>query len=117
MKIKGSNDDFIKRVKEELDATEENLDSGIKSRLSRIRYQVLESQKESHWFQKWFLKPKMVFASIVILILAGVLLIKSPTSVNVDFEDVDLLTSTDQLELYEDMDFYVWLELEGVDAG
>ncbi len=117
MKTNDSKDKFIKRIKEELDGAEDNLDPGIKSRLSRMRYQVLESQKETHWFPNRILNPKVVFASFVILILASVLLIKSPTSVNLDFEDVDLLISTEQPEFYEDLDFYVWLELEGIDAG
>jgi hypothetical protein len=32
-------------------------------------------------------------------------------------EDVDLLATTDVLELYEDLEFYAWLAEENVEAG
>ena len=53
----------------------------------------------------------MLKRSLLIPVFAVMVLIKTPTTMqSVPVDDLELISSSDSLELYEDLEFYEWLE-------
>lgn len=109
---------FLKRVKKTLDEGTNNLDSETQSRLTQIRHLALES-KSSRSFPEWMYQPPVQWASVACTLLLAFLYFGEPATTQIDLrlEDIDLLTSTDVLDLYEEYEFYAWLAEENLDAG
>jgi hypothetical protein len=109
---------FSKQIKKTLDDGSHRLDSETQSRLTQIRYKALES-KLNRRFPEWIYQPLTQYASVACALLLIVLFFGEPGKVQVDpsLADIDLLTSTDVLELYEELEFYAWLAEENMDAG
>lgn len=102
---------FTKRL---LDDSAENLDGGLQSRLTQARFRALEQKSTTSWLREWIPKPIPAFAAAAGLALALVFTLNGPTQnqSGSTLEDLELLATTDQLELYEDMEFYAWLAEE-----
>jgi hypothetical protein len=110
-------DRFFKQVKKTLDLGTDHLNAETQSRLTQIRYKALES-KSSRWFPEWMYQPTAQWTSVACTLLLIVLYFAEPDKFQEpSWEDVDLLASTDVLELYEELEFYAWLAEENVDAG
>lgn len=109
-------DRFLKQIKKTLDEGTDHLDAEIQSRLTQIRYKALES-KSSRWLPEWMYQPSAQWASVTGALLLIVLYFGEPGITQPGLEDIDLLTSVDGLELYEELEFYAWLAEENVDAG
>ena len=105
---------FLKQLKKTLD--EDQLDAKIQSRITQIRYKALES-KSNRLFPEWMYQPAAQWASVACALLLIVLYFGEPGETQSGLEDIDLLASTDGLELYEELEFYAWLAEENVDAG
>lgn len=106
---------LIEQVRAALDDGVANLDGATRSRLAQARAQALQ-RRPSHW--RWWLPAGgAVFASV----LAAALWLGQPASPPGNgfaaVADFELLTASDALELYEQLDFYQWLEEEGLHAG
>jgi len=111
---------FINNIKQTLNSSAEHLDADISRRLRLARANALESYKEKHSF--W--KPAGSFALASMLLVAiGVWQFGSNEHSNtVDgmaqvVEDLELIASSDSLHLYQNLDFYQWLEVIEGDAG
>ena len=107
---------FINNIKQALDSSAEHLDADISRRLRLARANALE--KLSFW------KPAGSFALASMLLMAiGVWQFGSNEhSKSVDgmaqvVEDLELIASSDSLHLYQNLDFYQWLEVIEGDAG
>lgn len=105
---------FINNIKQTLDSSAEQLDADILRRLRIARANALDSHKERHSF--W--KPAGSFALASMLLVAlGVWQFGSNESVNTidgmaqGMEDLELIASSDSLHLYQDLEFYQWLEV------
>jgi|GEM_PF-308953 len=103
---------FLKEVRLSLDASVNNLDDEVCSRLAKSRCKALES-RGAHMHQgiRWF---KLAFAGLALLVLiwlAGVLLFpeKNAIMAGVTIEDLEIATSGENPDFYRDMDFYLWL--------
>ena len=109
---------FLKQIKKTLDKGSSRLDPGIQSRLTQIRFKAMES-KSKGWFPEWMYQPATKWASAACVLLLVVFYFGEPnkTHVGPGLEDIDLLTSTDVLELYEELEFYAWLAEENMGAG
>ena len=101
---------FVARVKHQLDQSAAELDPSVLARLRRARYEALHSQHKS---VPW-LWPISGLATVCTALLVAMLWWDSPpepmlniTAQNV--EDVEVLIAADQLDLYEDLEFYGWL--------
>jgi hypothetical protein len=106
---------LIAEVRAALDEGGANVDAATRARLAQARARALEPRRR-HW--RWWLPAGgAVFASL----LAAVLWLGQPAPVpgnGLDsVTDFELLTANDDLELFEQMDFYRWLEEEGMHAG
>jgi hypothetical protein len=108
-------DPLIGRIRSALDEGAANLDGATRSRLAQARARALEP-RHSHW-RLWLPAGGAVFASV----LAAVLWLGQPAPLPGNgfngVADLELLTSNDGLELYQELDFYRWLEEEDVHAG
>ena len=112
MNEKKREEEFIEEVRRTLDESTEALDTGTTARLSRARKQALEGQGERAARSRgWYRSPLAGLAAASVLVIVGALYFSSigGFSANGSVEDVELLASTEELTLLEELDFYTWL--------
>lgn len=106
---------LLSAAKHTLEASVENLDQETIDRLAAIRLQALASadrNRKLSWLSASWLKPAGGFVTAAVLI-ASVMLwssnsVDGPAPLAV-LEDIKLLTDSEELEFYQDLDFYQWL--------
>ena len=104
------NDPFLQKVKEQLDNSVEHIDGETLSRLKQARAKALTAKVS----RPWFAQPVcggMATASVAIVVAVMWLDGGSPQIAS-GIEDIDLLTSAESIELYEEYEFYQWLDDE-----
>lgn len=115
--------EFIEKARLSLEQRLERTPAHISSRLRAARHQVLDShsrRKQPLWL------PAMTTAALVAAIGVGVWFgypaqktTPAPELVAETVQrasDFEMLARGDDLELYEDLDFYLWLEQQEPDA-
>lgn len=113
------NDDrsFTNKIRQMLDNSTEELDTDISRRLRLARYRALENYEEKHSY--W--KPAGGFALASMLLVAiGVWQFGGHERGNgmaQAMDDLELIASSDSLQLYEDLEFYQWLDVIQDNAG
>lgn len=107
-----------------------DLPAGVEQRLNRIRGEALSRMREnaaspspfavfSNWLQDVFGDNLSLSASMIgtaCLVVTVATLFNSPSDQLDDFgldDELALVASADDLELYENLDFYLWLEENG----
>lgn len=116
-------DPLTARVREHLDASLEVLDQSTLNRLAQARQAALagaqmDGPEKAVWFDfpelelsNW-LMPVGALASIGVMLLAlGVLVNSSPTLTPTTTLDIELLSSSEQLDTYDNLEFYRWLAI------
>lgn len=121
------NDDFEKKLKtlsqHTFDKQTNALDDNILKRLKASRQQAIDSMpptKQSNSdsndiFPSWLssVSTATAFASVALIISSLWLQTDIKTqSLATPLDDIELLSSTDELEFYENLDFYIWVEDE-----
>jgi hypothetical protein len=111
--MQDANDDgeFLTSIQSDLDQAVEALDPEIRFELRRIRARALAGGRRKP--APRFLIPVgfAVTAGLVALVLT--FLPGQPTLEDNAAEDIDLiLYSQDEMDLYEDLEFYEWLEAD-----
>ena len=113
-------DDFIKQVKSSLDEDTEALDAETLSRLNRSRQAALQQlDKKTSWFRM----PTWIPATgglATVLLLSTILLFKAEEIAVVTDDSVvemEIIAAQDSLELYEQLDFYMWMAEEESSAS
>ena len=114
-------DPMIEKITEELKAGNDALDGHVLSRLNQARQEAL-AQKPQPWWQKWFTPGYMLPAGTVAAgVFAALLFLQQgPPPANEDLvpvDDFEVIMAEESLELYEELEFYVWLETEQANAG
>jgi len=116
-------DEFVEYSRQLLDSSLEELDDSILSRLRQSRQlainaalQASTSNKGNTFeFPSW-LAPASTGAAFATIILSITLFWTQPLSQKIhsnDFmEDINLLSQSEELELYQNLEFYLWLEDE-----
>lgn len=106
---------LIAQVRAALDDGVANLDAVTRSRLAQARAKAQRPQR--HRWYWWLPLGGAALASL----FAGLLWLGQPTMLpghGTDSPmDVELLTASEDLELYQELDFYHWLEEENRHAG
>ncbi len=105
-------DRFEEKLRSLLDHTAEDLDDRTRRRLEAIRAQALEDpQKPARLFFKplrWMTVGALATASVVFGMFFW--LNTSPGDLPVTHaEDVEIITSRDHIDLFQNLDFYEWL--------
>lgn len=124
-------DPLTTRVRQHLDASLEALDQTTLDRLAQARQAALAKARSDgadkpSWSASWsalwseiteldlsnWLLPAAALASIGVMLLAlGVLVNSSSTHFPSTTLDIELLSSSEQLDTYDNLDFYRWLAL------
>jgi len=96
-------------VKQVLDTGADELDSATLARLRQVRKEAL--QQSPVLGVRWWMPMSALGASAAAILLATWLTTTIAPQAHVDgIEDIELLASADNTDLYEQMDFYEWLE-------
>ena len=111
---------FLEKAKAALDAGEDNLDAEILSRLRRARKRALQQgERKRYSWVHWFRFPVAGYATALAAVLVAMFYLSRTPSVEPykNLEDVEILASSETLDLYADLDFYAWLAKEKEHAG
>jgi len=102
--------EWLESIRLHLEQGVDQIDEATGSKLSQIRRQALD-KKTSKKFTAYFL-PAAAIASAC-LVLALLIYIPeqgSNQNQNEMIDDLDLITTSESLDLFEDLEFYEWLE-------
>ena len=104
---------FQATVKTRLDEGMEQLDEGTLRGLRQARMQALEAAVQPSRWQAW--APGMAVASVAVIVATLWLAVPEPQMLPTPgFEELELLVDSQDLEFYQDMDFYYWLAIDEV---
>ena len=110
------------QARQVLDESAQNLDAATLSRLNRARQRAL-GQAGARKLQPWFLPAGLASACAVLIAVAVVwhtpAHLASPAMADANVgtfaSDLDMMSSDDGIEFYEDLDFYAWLDAQEKD--
>jgi hypothetical protein len=113
---KQSEQQFLNNISDELDRSCDGLDGYTQSRLNSIRHAALEHGRKSPI--RTLLSPfgGLVTACVLVLVVGMLYQGQPETPIQIapdsisPMEDLDILTSAESLELFENLEFYQWLE-------
>jgi hypothetical protein len=92
------------------DALDEPLDKDIRQRLAVAREQTLQQKKVPMWRARAL--PAMAFAVVcaiaLVLLNQPTIQLEAPDSV----EAFEIISSPDELEMYQDLEFYAWMAVQ-----
>ncbi len=101
---------LIDGIKAGLDRSVQQLDAVTLARLKAARLTALDSGRQQ---PRWFIRHRLIMATAMsTLLVVSVWLIQKPEKDSMPLDDLPLLTATEDFELYRDLEFYQWLELE-----
>jgi len=115
----GKEQAFLDRVKSELDSSCEQMNIQTRSRLEKIRQEVLDTALVEQQARNInVLYPAAAFVTASVLVFMLIFFDTSQTESTADFllsdlapEDIEILVTDDDLEFYEEIDFYQWLSM------
>jgi hypothetical protein len=111
-KLDTANDRFAERSSQALDRSLEEMDGATLSRLNQIRQAALSDTAASR-LSGWL--PAGAAATACMLVLAVNFSLREsvdPITIESPLGDLDLLSSNEDLEMLEELEFYAWLETE-----
>ena len=116
--LQGTEEAFLGQVRQELDRSCDRLDGHTLSRLNSIRHAAVEHGKRQQRFPgRAMLAPFGGLATACVLVVVVSLFYQQPESSGqalpdnrTAIEDLDILTSAESLEFFENLEFYQWLE-------
>jgi len=106
-------DKLARSIKQTLDDSVESLDGNTLSSIRQIRDQAIDKaiDKVAGKHSNWPIIMSGALATACVTVFAVMVLLKSPASNQaIPLDDIDLISSSESLELYEDLEFYEWLE-------
>ena len=115
---------WIGQAKTLLDQSAQELDAATLSRLNRVRQAAL-GQARPRAAQRWFLPAGLASACVLLLAVAAWHLYAPPggmapalpltAAASSNGGDIDLVSGDDSLELYQNLEFYAWLDAQDQD--
>jgi hypothetical protein len=105
-------DPLLRQINATLDKAVDALDGATQSRLRAARREALAvRQQRPGW---WLPLAGMATAATVAVLTLSLWLLQpqQPTAVMPTVEDMALLSDEAELDFYEDLDFYLWLDSE-----
>ena len=106
---------FEARTKAAFDASVDALDAGTRSRLTQARVRALDelgARRSARFNSRWLLPAGAAAAAAL---AAWVVLVQGPQGLEpppqvAAWDDFELLTAAEDLEMIEELEFYAWLE-------
>lgn len=106
MNAKDSEQAFINRAREAFDGSVENLDEETRSAIARSRRRALESSTGKG---RWIMLPAGALATVALAVVLY-FSVSARNGNGLEADDLDMLSSSESLEFYEDLEFYQWLD-------
>ncbi len=102
-------DDFETRVAATLEESVRHLDTGVADRLRDARRRALRQGRSARWSPR----PGLV-AGAVAMLLVAVIVWRLPASIDerTVLQDLDVLSASEEIDFYDELEFYAWLEYE-----
>ena len=98
-------------IKQELDDSLNSIDAATLSRVRQVRARALEKTEKKSY--NWFGIAGGAIATACVLMLVVMLSIKNEASVTpLTPEEIELISAMDEIEIYQDLEFYEWLAEE-----
>lgn len=90
----------------------ERLDAGTRSKLTQARNRALDEVKKGALRRRWIWAPAggVALAAIVAVVLSSGGLRSTPETGALALEDIDIVADSENFEMLEDVEFYMWLE-------
>ena len=107
---------WLERARALLDESAGNLDAATLSRLNRARQAALAARRKGPSRWTWSVMLAGAAAAVFALALGLHHRGAAPPPVGLDAADIDVLTSDDDLDVAENLDFYAWLEKQPAGA-
>jgi hypothetical protein len=109
------NDKLLKQVKTTLDKAAEEIDGATLTRLRAIRREALAAGEKQKPFSRWASVGGLTATATVLVLTVSLLTISPEENVGTlqtmpPLEDIALLSDKADLEFYEELDFYLWLD-------
>ncbi|MBX2837289.1 MAG: hypothetical protein KTR35_10575 [Gammaproteobacteria bacterium] len=101
-----NNEEFEKQLRDNLKPWDEPLPPSIEGRLRAARRTALESKSGRSATHFWI--PALALGCIAVVALVT-LRSHTPTTTGAPLDDMYMLTSSDDFELYDDIEFLFWL--------
>lgn len=103
---------FLKSARRILHGAETNLDADTVARLRAARRQALDSGHQRASRPTWLLPLSGFATAAVVLAVAGLLWFAapSPSLVQANLNDIEMITAPENPEFYSDLEFYDWLD-------
>lgn len=110
---------WLERALALLDHSADSLDAATLSRLNRARQAAL-AQAASHARPRWLFGVGLAGAALALLLAFVIVpphvVAPMPAPIASDAaDDADVVAAQDNLDLYENLDFYAWLDTQGED--
>lgn len=109
---------FAQQLKETLDQQLQDMDAASVSKLRQAREKALAKARRGKPMANWIAAP--VAASVVIISLLLFIVPRQQVEIGNEwlaqaeaFDDMTMLVEADELELYEGLDFLIWLDEQG----
>jgi anti-sigma-K factor RskA len=108
-------DPLVQKIKQTLD--QQTLDADTSRQLAQARQKALQ-QSQPFWRLSYAV-PAMVMASLVTIaiMINQQLPDQSPSFAADTIDSFEILSSKDELEMFEDLEFYVWLDEQAIDQS
>ena len=110
-------DELNSKIRQDLEDSVDALDANTLSKIRQIRAKAVDKAGSNHSIWSGNKQGFLIggVATTCVMVLAVVLLLNSSTSMqSIPAEDIELISSSDNFELYEDLEFYEWLEEDGL---
>lgn len=110
---KYSEDELNRSIKQDLDESVDVLDANTLSKIRQIRAKAIEGVESRS--SSWFFSKQGLFigglATACVMVFAVMILLESPRFMQtISVDDIEFISSSDNLDLFEDLEFYEWLE-------
>jgi len=107
---------WTRRVRTVLDQPNGELDAATLSRLNRARQAALAAALGRRPLRAWW--PAALATAAVLAVAVVLVRIPEPATpaAPVAAEDFEVIAAQDSLELYEDLEFYAWLDAQSADG-
>ena len=106
---KHNEDELTTNITQTLDESVDTLDANTLSRIRQIRARAVD--KAEIRLVNWSGVMSGALATACVMFFAVMILLQSPTPMQtVPLDDLEFISSSENLELFEDLEFYEWLE-------
>lgn len=119
MKYSDEEKAFLETINKQLDQRVEEIDDPTKDALRRIRRSAIAQATDRSTSRWQWLQPVPIMATISLVLVISLSLRLTMTSSmhpTPALEDIPLLTASDDIEFYNDLEFYRWIEAENLNG-